>query len=300
MESFFHNPFGLLTGWDQYEQNLVATWLMLMTAVVIITFIVSEITKNYSQVDKLWSLLPIAYSWITVASVPNARLIIMAIIVTIWGFRLSYNFYRKGGYSIYPWRGEEDYRWKVMKETTFLKSPIRFSIFNLLFISFYQNIVILLFCTPLLMAAFFPEKSISVIDIIAGVLMIGFIAAEGIADNQQFRFHLEKKSPAKSGNKFSESVKKGFLSEGLWRYSRHPNFTSEQAIWLCFYLFSIAASGRLINFTIAGPILLILIFVGSSRLTENISSRKYPEYSVYQREVPRFIPIKRRRSVEQD
>jgi steroid 5-alpha reductase family enzyme len=39
----------------------------------------------------------------------------MAFLVTLWGLRLSYNFYRKGGYNIIPWKGEEDYRWKIFR-----------------------------------------------------------------------------------------------------------------------------------------------------------------------------------------
>lgn len=80
------------------------------------------------------------------------------------------------------------------------------------------------------------------------------------------------------------------MTEGLWKYVRHPNFTSEQAIWIFFYFFGVAASGKLLNLTLLGPVLLILIFTGSSRLTENISSSKYPDYKSYQKEVPRFLP----------
>ena len=33
-----------------------------------------------------------------------------------------------------------------------------------------------------------------------------------------------------------------------------------------------------------------VLFIGSSIMTENISSGKYPEYQTYQKEVPKFIP----------
>jgi len=261
-----------------------------MIIIALVCFIVSEITRNYSQVDKLWSLMPIAYSWITLAAFPSPRLAVMASLVTIWGLRLSYNFYRKGGYNIIPWKGEEDYRWKIMRGISMLKGRFRFGIFNLLFISFYQNIVIFLFSSPLLLAALHPDKQLSVIDLVAGILMLTFMVTESIADNQLFKFHQEKKSSGKEESQFKESLKKGFLTEGLWRYARHPNFISEQAIWICFYFFGVAASGQWLNITITGPVLLILIFIGSSQLTESISSRKYPDYALYRKEIPRFIP----------
>ena len=280
-----------LSEYDEKFQNLVSTWLTLMIIVIVVCFVVSELTRNYSQIDKLWSLLPIAYGWITVASFPSARTILMALLLTIWGLRLSYNFSRKGGYNIIPWKGEEDYRWKHLRGNRFLKGRLRFGLFNLLFISIYQNIVILLFSSPLLMAALNNDKSLIFTDILAATFMLLFIITESVADNQLFRFHQEKKKPDNPDNKYKKSVRNGFLSEGLWKYARHPNFASEQAIWLSFYFFGVAASGKLINITLAGAILLVLIFAGSTIMTEGISSKKYPEYAVYQKEVPKFIPM---------
>jgi len=273
-------------------QNLVSIWIVLMTAVAILCFIVSEITRNYSQVDKLWSLMPIVYSWITSAIFPSSRVFIMSSLVTVWGLRLSYNFSRKGGYNIIPWKGEEDYRWKVMRENSLLKGRFRFGLFNFFFISFYQNILILLFSSPLLMAAGNQDKPLTIIDFLAGVFMLTFIIIESIADNQLYRFHQEKKSGENESRRYKKSLRKGFMTEGLWKYVRHPNFTSEQLIWICFYFFGVAASGQWINFSLTGAILLILLFIGSSQLTEGISSRKYPEYSKYRKEIPRFIPWK--------
>jgi steroid 5-alpha reductase family enzyme len=279
-----------LSGYDTRFHDLVIIWLTVMITVAIVCFVVSELTRNYSQVDKLWSLMPVAYSWITVAAFPSARIVIMASLVTIWGLRLSYNFYRKGGYNIIPWKGEEDYRWKVLRDNPALKGRLRFGLFNLFFISFYQNMLILLFSTPLLLAAINQGSQMNIIDLIAAILMLLFIVMESLADNQLFRFQSEKKGLQKGSPVYGKSLGKGFMSEGFWRHVRHPNFASEQAIWASFYFFGVAASGRWLNLTIAGPILLILLFIGSSAMTESISSGKYPEYKNYQKAVPKFFP----------
>jgi steroid 5-alpha reductase family enzyme len=279
----------LLSGSDTRFQNLVSTWLILMIIVIIITFVVSEITRNYSQVDKLWSLLPVAYGWITVSAYQSPRLTIMALLVTLWGLRLSYNFWRKGGYNIIPWKGEEDYRWKIMRNIPLLKGRVRFGLFNFFFISFYQNLLILLFSSPFLLAALHSENHLNITDLFAGIFILVFIITEGIADNQLFEFHQIKKGLFDS-KLYNDSLEKGFLTEGLWKYSRHPNFISEQGIWISFYFFSVAASGQWINLTMTGAVLLILLFAGSSRLTEKISSGKYFAYKDYQKKVPRFIP----------
>ena len=50
-----------------------------------------------------------------------------------------------------------------------------------------------------------------------------------------------------------------------------------------------AASGQWFNWTIAGCLLLIVLFQGSSAFSEEISADKYPEYADYQRKVARFL-----------
>lgn len=192
--------------------------------------------------------------------------------------------------SIIPWQGEEDYRWKILRDSPALKGRLRFGLFNLFFISFYQNLLILLFSTPLLMAALYSDAPLGVTDLIAAALMLLFIITETIADNQQFGFQNAKRSLNEPDPALGESLRKGFLTEGLWKHVRHPNFASEQAIWISFYLFSVAASGQWINFTLIGPVLLVILFIGSSVMTEKISSGKYPDYTIYQKEVPKFIP----------
>jgi len=271
-------------------EHLVSTWIITMLIAIFVCFLVSEITGNYSQVDKLWSLMPLVYSFIALMAFPSPRLWIMSLLVSIWGVRLSFNFYRKGGYNIIPWKGEEDYRWKVLRQHPALKGRLRFGLFNLFFISFYQHFLILLFSSPLLLAAKNQTGNLTFPDIIAAFLMLVFIVIETIADNQLFTFQKLKHQQQKPEGLYGKSLEKGFMSEGLWRFVRHPNYASEQAIWISFYFFGVAATGNLINWTLAGPLLLILLFSGSSQMTESISSAKYPDYAAYRKDVPKFLP----------
>jgi steroid 5-alpha reductase family enzyme len=87
-----------------------------------------------------------------------------------------------------------------------------------------------------------------------------------------------------------EPYKTGFIRSGLWSVSRHPNYFAEQAIWLSMYVFSIASTGRFINWTMIGSLLLMLLFKGSADLSEGISAGKYPEYKKYQEKTPMFFP----------
>ena len=104
-----------------------------------VVLVVSALTKNVSQVDKMWSVLPAIYAWMCVV---DSRTLLMASLSTIWSARLTYNFHRRGGYSWPPWHGEEDYRWEILRtgkprlNWAFdqLKKPVVFQLFNVLFI----------------------------------------------------------------------------------------------------------------------------------------------------------------------
>ena len=280
-----------LTG-ESPVDHLFRIWMVIMLSTALVCFVVGELTHNYSQTDKVWSLMPIVYSLVTLYAFPaSPRIWMMTLLVTTWGLRLTYNFYRKGGYNIIPWKGEEDYRWGVLRQHPKLQKGIRITLFNLLFISLYQHILIFLFSTPLLLAAQHTSASISGLDYLAASGMFLFIVIETIADNQLYNFQTQKQHKAPLDGKYSISLHTGFLSEGLWNHVRHPNFVSEQAIWVSFYFFGVAASGYFLNWTMIGPFMLILLFAGSSEFTERISMEKYPDYKNYKRQVPKFIPL---------
>ena len=121
--------------------------------VATICFLLAELTGNCSQVDKIWSVVPIIYVW-EYAHLTNyhPRFVLMAILVTLWGARLTYNFSRRGAYSWKFWSGEEDYRWEVLRKMPMFNARWKWTLFNLFFISFYQNILIWLITVPAIYA----------------------------------------------------------------------------------------------------------------------------------------------------
>lgn len=282
---FFGTPLETL------ELQALKSVIYVNLGVIIYCFVIGEITDNKSQVDKLWSIIPIAYVWI-IASFGNysPRLILMSVLVVLWGIRLTYNFSRTGAFSIKFWEGEEDYRWQVLREKPEFQKKWVWTLFNLLFISGYQNILILLFTLPALVVLQFNNSPLGLLDYIAAGFMLFFIIYETIADEQHYKFQSKKHALIKANEKLTGDYKKGFLDKGLWAYSRHPNYWAEQSIWISFYLFSVAASGQWINWSIAGCLLLLILFQGSSDFSEEISAGKYPKYKYYQKKVSRFIP----------
>lgn len=267
------------------------TLLKIMLGVALSCFVVSELTGNCSQVDKLWSIVPIAYVWVVAAAADySPRLLLMAVLATLWGLRLTYNFWRRGGYDWLPWRGEEDYRWSVLRQNPLLHGRFRWGLFNLFFISLYQNTLILLFTLPSIVAWQGAGRPLNVVDFLAAGFFAFFLVMETVADQQQYDFQQEKYRRKAAGETLDGEFAQGYRSTGLWGRVRHPNYAAEQAIWLSFYLFSVAATGRWLNWSLAGGILLMLLFLGSSDFSEKISAEKYPGYADYQRRVPRFVP----------
>lgn len=259
-------------------------------------FVVGEITTNNSQMDKLWSILPIVYTWIiAVKGGMNTRLVVMASLATVWGIRLTFNFARKGAYKLKFWEGEEDYRWKVLRGKKEFQPHWKWMAFNLFFISIYQNALVLMTTFPALVLMN-VDVPFGLLDAVAALLMFGFIVYETIADEQQWAFHSKKRKMLSKGRKLEElpdPYNKGFNTIGLWGVSRHPNYFAEQAIWCCFYLFTIGGGIGIINWSIIGALLLIVLFLGSSAFAEEISTSKYPEYARYCQKVSKFFPGKR-------
>lgn len=283
----------ILWGLGVLQAETLKVLLIIAACSAAYCFIVGEITRNNSQMDKLWSILPAVYAWVIAAKGGfDARLVIMAVLATVWGARLTFNFALKGAYTWKFWTGEEDYRWPWLRKRKEFQPRWKWVVFNFLFISIYQNLLVLLTTLPAV-AAMGSERPLGWMDAVAGLLMAGAIAYEAIADVQQWRFQSTKWGMLNSGKKLDElpaPYNRGFNTSGLWRYSRHPNYLGEQTIWVAFYLFSIAAGAGILNWSICGAILLILLFWGSSTLGEYISKSKYPEYADYAKAVNRFLP----------
>ncbi len=287
---FFTYYFGTALGVIEWKAIHTLIWVAI--GFIVYCFIVGELTQNNSQVDKLWSIIPVIYLWIIAYySDFSPRLILMAVMVTLWGIRLTTNFAMKGAYHWRFWAGEEDYRWQILRQKPELNPKWKWILFNLLFICGYQNTLILLFTLPSVIALQKVNTPLGITDYIAAGLMFIFITMEMVADIQQWNFQSKKRAMIREGVNLTPDYEKGFLDRGLWAYSRHPNYFAEQIIWVCFYLFSVAASGQWFNWSISGCLLLILLFQGSSSFSEEISSGKYPAYKVYQQQVSRFFPF---------
>jgi steroid 5-alpha reductase family enzyme len=251
--------------------------MLIAAAVCAFVWIASLVTHEHSWVDRLWSIVPVVYVWVfaAFAGLADPRLNVMAALVTLWGARLTFNFARKGGYT-----GTEDYRWPVLRARM---TPWQFQVFNLLFITIYQNVILVLITLPALTAFEHRATPFGVWDALVAVLFLALLAGETFADQQQWNFHKAKRA---GGSEFRPR----FLQSGLWRFSRHPNFFFEQAQWWALFLFGAIAAGSVLQWTALGAFLLTTLFIGSTIFTESITKAKYPEYADYQATTSPIVP----------
>jgi steroid 5-alpha reductase family enzyme len=161
-----------------------------------------------------------------------------------------------------------------------------FQVLNATFLAPFQNYLLLLIVVPSYAAYRFIGTPLNVLDYAAAIAFVVFFLGEAVADEQQWRFQTNKYAAIARG----ETPSADFITTGLFRYSRHPNFFCEQAMWWTYYGFSIAAGAGWLNWTITGAALLTLLFQASTGLTEKISARKYPAYAGYQRTTRRLMP----------
>ncbi|KAF7327578.1 hypothetical protein MKEN_00336800 [Mycena kentingensis (nom. inval.)] len=299
------------------------------------TWIASIITSNVSQVDRLWTFLPTIYTayfallplWPSeqayllapftppelgiAKGVYNERALMMLALVVLWMFRLSYNTYRRGLFSL----KDEDYRWAVLRGQL---SPFLFQVTNLTFISFIQNVLLLGLGVPAYIAATQPPQALQLRDYLVIPLTLTVLALEFTADNQQYSYQTFKHTPHRYHEHFqwkgarlnwsSADVKRGFLTRGLWAFSRHPNFACEQSFWWIMnftaipsypYPSELLSTLRTFDPNTIAPLVLPFLpsialsalFFSSTLYTEAITASKYPAYKEYRTRVGMFSPI---------
>lgn len=174
---------------DLLQWQMIKSTGILMLSSALGCFILSEITRNCSQFDKLWSILPVVYAWMIAAIGDwNERLLLMAVLASIWGLRLTYNFGRRGGYSWKFWEGEEDYRWEVLRRRKEFQSKTAWTLFNFFFISLYQNALVWMFTLPPIIAWQARDTALGTADLIFSVLFVALVVIETVADQQQYDF----------------------------------------------------------------------------------------------------------------
>jgi len=255
-----------MTFWETYLLGL-ALIISMMTAL----WIVSIFIKNVSIVDLFWGLgfVLSASLYFSLGGGFDIRKIILLSLVSIWGLRLSlYLTWRNLG------KGE-DFRYREFRKN--------YGEHRYWWVSFFQTfllqgILMWLISAPLLGAQFSSgDSTLNWLDFLGiAFWIIGFVFEAG-GDYQLAKF---KSNPENKGK---------VLNTGFWKYTRHPNYFGDSAVWWGFGLIGLAAGSY---WPILGSILMTALIIkvsGVAMLEKSLSSNK-PGYAGYVRKTSTFIP----------
>ena len=152
---------------------------------------------------------------------------------------------------------------------------------NAKFFVFFQAQALLdvLLGLPFLLAAWNPRPGLHPLEWAAALLWLGAWFGESVADGQLRRFKARPESQGRT------------CREGLWRFSRHPNYFFEWLVWVAYLLLAFSAPWGWTAVLCPALMLYFLLRVTGIPYTEAQSLRSRPEdYARYQRETSSFIP----------
>jgi steroid 5-alpha reductase family enzyme len=245
--------------------------LLVIMIMMSLLWIASIIFHNVSIVDLFWGagfVLTAGFYFLNTGEV-SARKIFLVTLVTLWGLRLSiYLAWRNLG------KGE-DFRYQEFRRKYGEKRYWWISFFQTFLL---QGILMWLISAPLLGAQYYGnEKGLGLADF-AGMLLwfTGFIFEAG-GDIQLARF---RSDPSNKGK---------VLDKGFWKYTRHPNYFGDSAVWWGYGLICIGTGSWL---PVLGSILMTLLIIkvsGVALLEKSLSETK-PQYRDYVRKTSSFFP----------
>ncbi len=257
-------------------------WSTLIADVIatVVIFGFSRVTGNSSFYDPYWSIAPpfIVFFWLAIPEAAGGLLLrqgLVVVLVTAWGARLTLNWARQ-----WSGLGHEDWRYVDLKD----KTGKWWWWVSLSGIHLMPTVLVYLG----MLAAWGAlthgaERPFGVFDVLAFVVTAGAIAIEAAAD-QQLRAFMLAKHPRGT-----------ILADGLWGYSRHPNYFGEVSFWWGLFLFAFAAGAPL--WTSAGAIAITALFVGVSLpMIEKRSRERRPDWDAHAKKVPLLVPWPWKRS----
>lgn len=245
--------------------------LLIVIGFMTIIWILSLVLKNAGIVDVFWGAGFVLLSGYYLFQSGNfdLRSILLMTMTGIWGLRLSVHLflrnYGKGEDFRYAnfrkYYGEKRYWWVSYFQVFLLQGVLMWMISVTLASVFHSS------------AGFMP----GFLDLLGVAVWATGLFFEVVGDWQLGKF---RRNPANKGK---------VLDSGLWRYSRHPNYFGDAAVWWGYALICLAAGG---SWQIAGSILMTLLIIKVSGVTllERTLIEKKQGYREYSRKTSAFIP----------
>jgi steroid 5-alpha reductase family enzyme len=249
---------------------IIAVGWAVMAAVMTILWLVQRRRGDAGIVDVAWTigvgLLAAIFAWQTDGY--WARRLLIACLAGLWSLRLALHL--AGRLRRLP----EDGRYRAMRDERGAGAQRFFFLFFQI-----QAFWAVLFALPMLLAARNPSPGLGLGDALGTAIWLVAVAGEAVADRQLARF---RGDPARRGQ---------VCRDGMWRYSRHPNYFCEWLHWWAYVAIGWGAPWGFL--TLLGPatMLLFLFKVTGIPPTEASALRSRGDaYRDYQRTTSAFFP----------
>jgi steroid 5-alpha reductase family enzyme len=245
--------------------------LAAVTGMMFCGWLLSLAYKNVTLVDSLWGLGFVLIAWISFGLTEgySGRKVLLVVLTSVWGLRLS------GHLSWRNWGKGEDPRYGGWRRA----SGNRFWIISLFKIFLLQA----LFLWVIALAIQYGQVSarpayFTRLDFLGFIIWLIGLIFESVSDWQLARF---KADPANKGQ---------VMDQGLWAYSRHPNYFGECLIWWGIFLIALSTPNSW--WTIISPLIItaVLLKMTGIPLMEKAIVDTRPGYRDYIRRTPAFFP----------
>lgn len=250
--------------------NYLLTLALILLIYMSMWFIISLLKKRNDVADIAWGLGFMLMAWVSFFLSYNLgiRGLLVCVLVSIWGLRLSSHIYMRNK------NKAEDYRYLQWRNDWGKWFYIR-SYFQVYIL---QGVLLFLIVLPILLINKGAASPLGLIDLMGVLVWLFGFYFEVVGDAELARFI---KNPSNKGK---------LMRSGLWAYTRHPNYFGEVTQWWGLFLISLSLPGSLIG--IIGPLtitFLILKVSGIPLLEKKMEEN--PEFAEYKRRVSVFLPL---------
>jgi steroid 5-alpha reductase family enzyme len=245
----------------------------MLIGTMLVLWLISIALKDVSFIDSFWAFGFILVAGLSFALTPGGsetRKLVLTGITAVWGLRL-------GGYLFWRWRKEgPDKRYVALLK----HAPGNVHWHSFKYVFMMQGVLLWVVSLPVQLGQISATPvGLGPVAIIGLCLAVIGIFFESVGDWQMARFKGDEANQGK------------VMDQGLWRYTRHPNYFGDACVWWGLYL--IAAESQLAWAAILGPIVLtgLLVKWSGAGLLERRLKRSRPEYEDYITRTSGFIPM---------
>ena len=242
-----------------------------LLALQLVTFAVALKAGRHSVVDTAWGIgIALAAAVSLLASAghgqPARRYLLLGASV-LWGLRLAAYVTRRN-------HGQpEDPRYRDLLS----RAKGNRNAYALRAIYLLQAAILWLACLPV-QAGMLERAPVGPVTVTGAVVWLGGFAFESVGDGQLARF---KADPRNRGL---------IMDQGLWRYTRHPNYFGDFCMWWGLFLIALGSWAELP--TVIAPLLMTYILTRGTgqRLTDRRMAATRPGYAEYAARTSGFFP----------